>query len=119
MAITIERKNIWPIINFIVLPLVLITGTFGYFQVEAATAAFSDDLIGAQESCSRVSDSLKYYKVIYYHASRGEAKIYCIYDNSKENREITLNRRDENSVWEVVVVNHLNTNRSLYWPVYN
>jgi hypothetical protein len=117
---TIERKNIWPIVGYLVVLFIVLFGALGYIQVEIRTALYSEDLGDLSVVCAQYTDTaFKEHKVIEFNKSRGFAEVLCLYEDADENRSVELNQRDIEESWEAVVVNKINDDTSVYWPVYN
>jgi hypothetical protein len=114
----IARKNIWPVINLIALPMLFLSGSLAYLQTEARTNVFSDDFGDLTAICNEYTGETKFFKINHYNRSRGYARVQCIGYSTDQNREIELVQRAEDEPWEVVVVDRLNEKQTLYWPVY-
>ena len=118
--IIVQRKNIWPIVGYIVAFFIVLFGALGYIQVELRTELYTDDIGDAAQICTQYTDTdFKHHKVMEFNKSQGFAEILCLYQDAEENRSVELNQRDIEDPWEAVVVNKINDDTSIYWPVYN
>jgi hypothetical protein len=109
----VQRRNFWLVIAF----LLLLAGIFyPYVQTEILTSLYNKDL-PIQKICTDNNPlgQLRYSKIIEYEKSSGQARVYCLYADSKQNTSLRLTQTKD---WQVYLTLRLNKDRNFYWPMY-
>jgi len=112
-----NSKLFWPVIQVFAVLLFVFVILSPYVQTEINTYFGLSKIDGVDDICkSRANSPLESIKVLSMDLSRGRAKIYCLYQEKKDNIRINLEKVEGR--WQVIFVEKLNTEGNFYWPVY-
>ncbi len=109
-----QPKDFIPIsLYFVFAPLVL-WFFFPYVQVEIQTNFNVNEFDSIKYCKSDKNPDFKKLKIVYLEKYRGNAKIYCLYQNTNKNFSITLYNVDQK--WFIEQTRNLS--EGFYWPIY-
>lgn len=89
---------------------------FGYIQAELNTRLHLDRIEQASVFCEKEEQQLLSMKLVEYNRNKGDARIYCLYKNEIENRELRLS--EVNGNWVISQDRLINSDGRLVWPMY-
>lgn len=109
-------NNLW---NFILFFTFIVFLLLSYLQAELLTFLYSSKA-PIREFCKQIKpfEVLIGVKIIYLEKQKREMQVYCLYQNSQENLKLTLVRQLSKEVWKVLLIEKLNKDGNLYWPIY-
>jgi hypothetical protein len=71
--------------------------------------------LGISRFCATKNNSVFQAKLVSYHKPKGEAKLFCLYENKDENRILRINKVNEK--W-VLSSDEIMYNNKWIWPIY-
>lgn len=114
----IKSSSIKPVLACCILGLLIITAAWSYVQAELNPIFSVNEASEIGKICNQPEYTLKFFKVTNYDKGLQKATVFCIYEQSNQNRRLDLNKNDKNGGWRVVFSSQLNKERSWYWPIY-
>lgn len=108
----------WTLVWYFIFTLTfLVFCLLPYLQAEFLTLIYAEK-IPIKEFCQKARPfiSLTQAKIISLEKQRKRMQIYCLYQNPEENLRLTLVK--ESKLWRVILIERLNRERNLYWPIY-
>lgn len=90
--------------------------SIAYVRTEITTYWYKNEFNFFQNYCKpNENPDFKYFKIIQYDKSKGEARIQCIYSDGNKNMQYTLNFVN---TWSVASSVSLVQGGTLPWPLY-
>ncbi len=94
MSMRSTNPNAWLLFILLAILLVIIS-FFPYIRTPINTKFFLGKLPEARELCLQSDIPLSEVKLTSYNRLKGEAKVYCLYEDHMNNRVLTLSRVDD------------------------
>jgi hypothetical protein len=107
-------RSPWAIVQITCVLLVLIVVSAPYIETEINQSLYQSQV---QEFKSFCPNSVQDVKLVKFEKYRNTAKIYCLYHDSKENKQLELNYSTTQG-WRVIYTKGLQPEDGFYWPIY-
>jgi hypothetical protein len=89
-----------------------------YLIAEINTKFFGDYISQIKPFCTKKNMILKEIKLIEYNKKTGKSRVYCLYSNSFQNRELFINRVNNTKTLNLSRDVKLNEKEGIIWPFY-
>lgn len=88
-----------------------------YIQADMTHSMYADQIDG-EKYCAQVNTNslVRYWVLTSFQRFSGKATIYCLYENSSEDRSVKLNYLDSSSQWVLEQSTPIEGRSS--WPIY-
>ena len=94
----------------------LIAAAYAYVYTELNTRWNLDSIASATEFCAEPGTTLQAVKLVEYKPQKGDATLYCLYEQKAMDKDVHLSKVEEN--WVVQRERYLNEDGRFVWPIY-
>lgn len=116
MSLRKSNPNFWLVLVLMAI-LLGIVFFFPYIKTPINTRFFLAQLPEAREMCLDDKMVLSSVKLVEYNKLKGEAKVYCLYNQPQYNRVLTLSKIEGN--WKLSREIKFTETGEFIWPYYN